>query len=286
MPAPHVSLPALVRRASGMWPTGVAVLAGGGARLTVSTLQCVSFEPPWVSVAIDRASGRGQAVIAAGAFDARLLTVAERTLARDAEAPWPDASALVEFACAIRRVEPVGDHDLVLAEVTAARVGDGEPLVYWRRAFFAVRRDYPWLASSDRFRAFVQAWEDGSLPKADWTHAAHVAVGAAYAVRHGGDALAHLRDGIRRYNAAVGTPNTDTSGYHETLTRFWADAVGGLVAGVADEWQAACLAVDRLGEDRDRHTLHYGFDVVRSVAARRHWVPPDLGGSLAPPPAR
>lgn len=276
VPAHGPSLSTCLRRAAGFVPTGVAVLSGGGERLTVSSLQCVSFEPPWVSVAIERTSRRGRAIAASGAFSARVLTPDERALAREATAPLPDAPGLVELGCVIHRTVAVGDHDLVLAQVVDVRVGEGEPLVYWRRAFFAVRRDYPWLSSADAFTAFVDAWERGVLPRAEWTHPAHVAVGACYAVRYGADALAHMREGIRRYNGAVGTPNTDTSGYHETLTRFWATVVGGAVAGMDDEWRAARLAVDGLGEDRDRHTLHYGFDVVRSVVARRSWVPPDL----------
>ena len=39
------------RRAASFVPSGVAVLHAADARMTVSTLQCVSFDPPWVSVA-------------------------------------------------------------------------------------------------------------------------------------------------------------------------------------------------------------------------------------------
>lgn len=273
--------PALARRAASILPAGVALLSGAGERLTVSTLHCVSFDPPWLSVAIDRLSRRGQAIVSSGRFEARVLDAGERALARDAASGGPGGPGLVEFDCVIRRVEPVGDHDLVLAEVTAIRLRDGAPLVYWRRAFFTIQREYPWLASADAFRAFVDTWERGVLPVAQWTHAAHVAVGACYAVRHGREALARTRTGILRYNEAVGTPNTDTRGYHETLTRFWASEIAALVATETDEWQAARRAVDRFGEDRDRHTLYYSFDVVNDVAARRAWVPPDI----APPPA-
>lgn len=124
----------------------------------------------------------------------------------------------------------------------------------------------------------MDAWESGTLPQAAWTHAAHVAIGACYTVRFGSLALDRIRAGILRYNAAVGVANTDTSGYHETLTRFWATVIAEAVRGSTDEWQAACLAVDRFGGDRDLHARHYSFDVVRSVEARRRWIPPDLGG--------
>lgn len=147
---------------------------------------------------------------------------------------------------------------------------------------------HPWLSSPAALGVFIDAWERATLPKAQWSHAAHVAVAACYHVRHGEAAFARIREGIIRYNIAVGTPNSDTRGYHETLTRFWATVIAQAVAGIDDEWRAACEAVERFGHARDLHTRHYGFDVVGSVAARRGWVAPDLAplepGSGASPP--
>ena len=137
---------------------------------------------------------------------------------------------------------------------------------------------HPFLASDEAFQAFVTAWEQGTLPHAQWSHAAHVSIGACYAVRHGDGALAKIREGILRYNDSVGTANTATSGYHETLTRFWAGVIAGAVAGIADERQAARHAVAMFGHDRDRPRRYYSFDVVRDVEARRRWVAPDLAG--------
>lgn len=137
---------------------------------------------------------------------------------------------------------------------------------------------HPFLASDEAFQAFVAAWEQGTLPRAQWSHAAHVSIGACYTVRHGDGALAKVREGIRRYNDAVGTANTATSGYHETLTRFWTGVIAEAVAGFADERQAARHAVTVFGQDRDRPRRYYSFDVVRSVEARRTWIAPDLSG--------
>lgn len=133
-----------------------------------------------------------------------------------------------------------------------------------------------WLASPEAFAAFIATWERGELPKATWTHAAHVGVGACYAVRYGHDAFVHTRAGILRHNDAVGTPNTDTSGYHETLTRFWVDVLAAATAGLSDEWEAARLAVARFGDVRNYHAQFYSYDVVRSTAARRAWHAPDV----------
>ncbi len=281
-PLPSVPLAVLARRAAGFLPTSVAIIESFDAWLTVSSLQWVSCDPPWVSVAIDRASQRGQAVLGAREVTIRVLTDAQGALARAPVPPAPGVTGLMALSGEIDRLVAVGTHDLALVRVSRIRLHDGHPLVYWRGGLLGLRLSYPWLDSAVVFREFVAAWESGTLPKEAWTHAAHVAVGACYALRHGPDALDRTREGILRYNTAVGTPNTDTSGYHETLTRFWAELLAAEVSGETDEWQAAARAVARYGEDRDLHTLHYGFDVVRSVDARRAWVAPDL----APLPSR
>jgi hypothetical protein len=140
------------------------------------------------------------------------------------------------------------------------------------------RNDF--LASREALEKFVAAWEAGLLPKARWTHAAHVAVGAYYKVKYPATAFERMRTGIIRHNEAVGTLNSDTSGYHETITRLWTMVIAKVVEEIDDPWAAACKAVERFGEVRDLHRLYYSFDIVRSVEARRTWMPPDLDGSI------
>jgi hypothetical protein len=58
-----------------------------------------------------------------------------------------------------------------------------------------------------------------TLPHGEWTHTAHLRVGTWHVHHFGADAaLALLRTGIRRLNDFHGTPNTETRGYHETIT--------------------------------------------------------------------
>ena len=66
-----------------------------------------------------------------------------------------------------------------------------------------------------------------TLPKTNWTHAAHLIV-AVWHNWHYDPLLAFqmVKQRIIAYNEAVGTVNTDTSGYHETLTRFWMEKTG------------------------------------------------------------
>ena len=137
---------------------------------------------------------------------------------------------------------------------------------------------HEFLSSRQALEEFIAQWENGILPKARWTHAAHVAVGTYYAVCHPECALEKTRSGILRYNTAVGTPNTDTSGYHETLTCFWAAILSRAVQGIADPLEAVRRNVARYGDDRTLHKRYYSYDVVNSVEARRCWIPPDLDG--------
>jgi hypothetical protein len=144
----------------------------------------------------------------------------------------------------------------------------------------AARASLPeFLANREAFAVFVATWEAGHLPVSDWTHAAHVAVGACYIVRDGALALDRLREGIKRHNNAAalrGSP--PRTGYHETLTRFWCERLSESSGSKSDPYLAAAAAVERFGEARELHRTYYSFDVVRSSEARAAWVPPDLVG--------
>lgn len=110
-------------------------------------------------------------------------------------------------------------------------------------------------------------------------HAAHVGVCAWHAW---GDVpldevFAAMKRGIVAYNEAVGTANTATSGYHETLTRFWAEVIVGHLraAAPATRLDAVRSAVAAFGAAHALHGAHYSFDVVADRRARAEWVPPD-----------
>jgi hypothetical protein len=136
------------------------------------------------------------------------------------------------------------------------------------------------LQSERQLQRFVEAWKAGKLPKAEWTHAAHVAMAAYFAFDHAAEAtFAIMKAGILHHNTSVGTPNTEDNGYHDTLTRFWCSEIGGFVrAGrYGTRWEAVRAAVSAFGPDRDRFRRFYSFDVVRDRRARREWVPPDRG---------
>jgi hypothetical protein len=104
----------------------------------------------------------------------------------------------------------------------------------------------------------------------EWTHDAHVAVCWAALRRHSpADVAALLRTAIRRQNEANGTPNTSTSGYHETITRYYVDAI----ADLGDVPAAVALASPRCR--RDAPLGHWHRDTLRGRDARARWVEPD-----------
>ena len=137
---------------------------------------------------------------------------------------------------------------------------------------------YAFAESPETLTAFVDAWHAGRVSRAEWTHGAHVAVCAWYAFDRDPDAtFAIVKAGILEFARARGIVHTATSGYHETLTRFWTLVIAAHVSGsgAASRWDAVRAALDRFGEDRDLPLRAYSFDVVRDVRARAEWVPPD-----------
>ena len=140
------------------------------------------------------------------------------------------------------------------------------------------------LTSEEALRSFVQAWEERRLPKAAWTHAAHVAVAAWYAFEADPTVtFARMRSGIIRFNESVGTSNTETGGYHETLTRFWAGEISGFISQghFSTRLSAATAAVERFGRS-DYFRNFYSHDVVADKQARREWVAPDIVSDRTP----
>lgn len=125
---------------------------------------------------------------------------------------------------------------------------------------------------------------DRSLPKADWTHEAHLAA-CLWLLVERPDVVPErdLPRIIPAYNEAVGTANTDTSGYHETLTQLYARAIRDFAGqhpfGTLTERVNALLA-SPIGP-RDWPFAFYSRERLFSLEARRAWIEPDLAPFLA-----
>lgn len=119
---------------------------------------------------------------------------------------------------------------------------------------------------------------DRTLPKRDWTHAAHFAA-ALWLLRDRQDAA--FRDMpplIRAYNESTGVANTDTSGYHETITIASLRVARAWLAERNDvPLHAALAALLASPYGRSAWLLAYwSKERLFSVAARRAWLDPDL----------
>jgi hypothetical protein len=135
------------------------------------------------------------------------------------------------------------------------------------------------LESEENLTAFLAAFECHTLPKTAFTHAAHVTVAACYLhASDAGEVLPKMRAAISSFNESVGGANTETAGYHETLTVFWLRLVEDLLRqnSPASHLASAQLAVATFGESRGLHKDYYSGDVVTDRRARREWVEPDL----------
>ncbi len=121
------------------------------------------------------------------------------------------------------------------------------------------------------------------MPKARWTHGAHLLTGACYVHALGqAAAIDRMRICVKRYNESVGGKNTETSGYHETITIAWVKLLDSLLRevsgdGTPERAEFARLAVERFVGDREIFRRYYDFDVAASVEARRSWIQPTLG---------
>lgn len=73
--------------------------------------------------------------------------------------------------------------------------------------------------TDEEVELLVKKIAERTLPKDEWTHAAHLTVGFYDCFHHSfGNAKNLMRDGVHWLNDAHGTLNSDSSGYHEILT--------------------------------------------------------------------
>lgn len=122
-------------------------------------------------------------------------------------------------------------------------------------------------------RTHQQTFDDfiaGRLPAGEWTHEAHlIACWMTLQSRSPTEALPYLRESITTHNCGVGTPNTETEGYHETLTIFY----------IASVHKAAAPNPEALFDmelcNRTAPLQHWSRERLFTPQARRGWLAPD-----------
>lgn len=139
------------------------------------------------------------------------------------------------------------------------------------------------IRSPAEMAEFVEDFESHTLPKSDWTHHAHLAVGLWYVINHPEDeVLDRLRQAIRTFNEAVGGENTDSAGYHETITRFYLWHIREHARETAEQpfMQALKELLTGPAADREFPLRFYNRERLFSAEARLGWVEPDLMPAL------
>ncbi|RNC85872.1 MAG: hypothetical protein ED557_03625 [Balneola sp.] len=133
--------------------------------------------------------------------------------------------------------------------------------------------------SESEIESLIHRFEARRLPKSEWTHEAHLVVAIWYSKKYDfTTALDLVRENITKHNESVGTPNSDTEGYHESITRFWLLTAHKFINANSS------LALSELCNDfidsefgrSDYPLTYYSPNLLFSVEARHAWVEPDI----------
>ena len=125
----------------------------------------------------------------------------------------------------------------------------------------------------------VDKFNSQTLTKEKWTHEAHLTVASWYCKSYDmPKALDLLLYHIKICNISVGTPNSDTQGYHETLTRFWLIIAANYVCLNQEKsfYETADTFENSDWENRNLALVFYSKEILFSIEARQNWVEPDL----------
>ena len=138
----------------------------------------------------------------------------------------------------------------------------------------------PVLDSDEALAAFMQGFFDGTFPGKEWHHREHVIMAGWHLLRFSeAETIERTSEAIKRYNLSQGGQNTDSSGYHHTLTVLWVRIAGHALAqqpmGLGERERLRLLADEYSAKTR-LYQEYYSYDVVKSTAARLNWVEPDL----------
>ena len=133
--------------------------------------------------------------------------------------------------------------------------------------------------SLEQAENLIQQFENGTLPKSEWTHEAHLIVGLKMVLTYKEQAFSEMKKRIIRFNESIGTINSESSGYHETLTVFWLWAIKQFCEEKGIR-QFDVAAVDELlfYEPLSRRKLvedYYSEVILLLPEARRRFIRPD-----------
>ncbi|MEO3892216.1 flavin reductase family protein [Nonomuraea sp. B5E05] len=146
-----------LKRVFAKFPTGVVVVTtvdrvGRRWGFTASSFSSVSMEPPQILVCLARSAQCYQAFDEAAEFAVNILASGQESVAHRFAQHGDDKFAGLDFSAGSRGLPvldralatlecgtvarfPAGDHVILLGEVYAAGVGEGDPVLYYDREF-------------------------------------------------------------------------------------------------------------------------------------------------------
>lgn len=125
----------------------------------------------------------------------------------------------------------------------------------------------------------IRAFENCTLPRSEWTHAAYLTVALWYLYLNPlPEARRLMRNAVRRYNFEYNIAAEQIGGYNETMAVFWLSEVNHYLKRHKDEHSFVSLAnalVEHL-PDKNLPFKYYSRQRLFSRAAKMNWMKPDL----------
>jgi hypothetical protein len=135
--------------------------------------------------------------------------------------------------------------------------------------------DAPHYRTEEEIEDVVRSFESCSYAPEEFVHARHLTVAAwSFATMESEAAREKMRAGLRRFIAHHGK-----SGYHVTITEFWLERVGNLVAELREGKQGLVPLVNSVVERCSDKNLIYEFysrERIASAEAKLAWTAPDI----------
>ena len=134
--------------------------------------------------------------------------------------------------------------------------------------------------TSEKATQLIEQFESHTLPKEQWTHEAHFIMAFWYCLQYPlPQAVRKIRDGIKTYNISVGGENTDTAGYHETITLLYTSTITKYIVtrGITEfSSEQVKVLLQQPFLAKDYALQFYSKALFSDKEARKNWVQPDL----------
>ncbi len=125
--------------------------------------------------------------------------------------------------------------------------------------------------------ALISDFEHSAVSRDRWTHIAHLVIAVVYLRKYASIdvALNALKPMILALNASNGVENTETNGYHHSVTKFMLIAVDMLMGNETLYEDVETVLASELRSGKFPFYF-YSHQCLGSIECRKEWVNPDL----------